>query len=200
MLCHAALNFHHTQLFWVIDLTTIAVFACNPSSVCCHLSKGLLYTVASRLYWSRSVVHCGIPPVLVKVSQQLRLWLSGSLACTALPLLNVLPACSFAGPFCTACAPGDICPGGGRLSPVVCPANSFAPPGAIAVQQCVCKAGYGRPENSSLACTTCPICEGCPVGSYSGGASTGSCIPCGRGRTTAAVHSSSPAACVCAPG
>eukprot|EP00775_Hariotina_reticulata_P007566 gene7566-biopygen9370 len=106
----------------------------------------------------------------------------------------------FAGPFCTACMAGEICPGGGRLSPVVCPANSEAPVDATTVQQCVCKAGYGRPANSSLGCTTCPICEACPVGSFSSGGSTDSCIPCGRGSTTMAVGSLSVSACVCAPG
>jgi hypothetical protein len=108
--------------------------------------------------------------------------------------------CRFAGPFCARCAAGEICPGGGRLSPVVCPANSFAPVTATTVQQCVCKPGYGRPANSSLGCTTCPICEVCPIGSYSSGGSTDSCVPCGRGRTTTAVGSTGAAACVCAPG
>jgi len=115
-------------------------------------------------------------------------------------MVCVLSACRFAGPFCTPCAAGEICPGGGRLSPVICPANSVAPPTATTVQQCVCKPGYGRPGNSSLGCTTCPICEACPVGSYSTGGSTDSCTPCGRGRTTTAVGSTSAAACVCAPG
>jgi hypothetical protein len=109
-------------------------------------------------------------------------------------------ACRFAGPFCTPCAAGELCPGGGRLSPVVCPANTIAPANATTVQQCVCKAGYGRPANSSLGCTTCPICEACPVGSYSTGSSTDSCTPCGRGKTTTAVGSTGATACVCAPG
>jgi hypothetical protein len=111
-----------------------------------------------------------------------------------------LSAYRFGGPFCSRCAAGELCPGGGRLSPLVCPANSIAPANATAVQQCVCKAGYGRPANSSLGCTTCPICEACPVGSYSTGGSTDSCTPCGRGRTTSAVGSTGATACVCAPG
>jgi hypothetical protein len=53
--------------------------------------------------------------------------------------------CRFAGPFCTACKVGEMCPGGTRLAPVVCPANAEAPAGATTVQQCVCKAGFGRP-------------------------------------------------------
>lgn len=104
----------------------------------------------------------------------------------------------FGGPFCTPCATGELCPGGSRLSPVTCPANTVAPVGATTVGQCVCKPGYGRP--SGAACPTCPLCDACPAGTYSAGGSGDSCTPCGRGRTTTTVASTSAAACVCAPG
>eukprot|EP00775_Hariotina_reticulata_P007585 gene7585-7790_t len=61
--------------------------------------------------------------------------------------------------------------------------------GSVAVNQCVCKPGYGG-----------KLCNVCPLGTYSPGGTTADCIACGGVGTTTFEGATSPTQCGCQPG
>lgn len=63
----------------------------------------------------------------------------------------MFPSCRFAGPLCSQCGPGQICPGFSKGLPASCPANSVAAAipaegsaQILTASDCLCKPGYGR--------------------------------------------------------
>lgn len=115
----------------------------------------------------------------------------------------------FAGPLCSQCGPGQICPGSSKALPASCPANSVAAAAApaegavrtLTASDCLCKPGYGRIAVSPRegdAVTPVTLCEMCPAGHYNSDGA-GSCRRCPEG-TTSDPGSTAVDSCACKPG